>query len=187
MVWTDVLMIGDFIPGARDGPSLGRRWFDVEPHKRCSGRQGRSPHRTPLRQENCIPSKTHLTKAFILTDETTHYRTSDRGKSWHEWKVEDPPSMLQAPLVFSASKDDYIIYVGSRCTNNGGWSGFTCRDHAYYTTNGFEKSPKPMVEGVLKCMFARSSESFHEDHKRGVFCIDLEPDSSRDWPENLRL
>jgi hypothetical protein len=128
-----------------------------------------------------------LTQAFILTDETTHYRTSDRGKSWHAFHVEDPPSMLQSPLVFSADKDDYVIYIGSRCTNTGGWSGFTCRDHAYYTTNGFEKSPKPMVEGVMKCMFARSTEAFKEDSKKGVFCIDFDPDSSRNWPENLRL
>ena len=95
--------------------------------------------------------------------------------------------MLQSPLTFSADKDDYIIYIGSRCTNDGGWSGFTCRDHAYYTTNGFEKSPKPMVEGVLKCMFARSTKNFKEDSKQGVFCIDLDLESGRNWPENLRL
>ena len=89
--------------------------------------------------------------------------------------------------MFSADKDDYIIYIGSRCSDSGGWSGFTCRDHAYYTTNGFEKAPKPMVEGVLKCMFARSAEEFKEDSKKGVFCIDIDPDSSRNWPENLRL
>jgi Sortilin, neurotensin receptor 3, len=95
--------------------------------------------------------------------------------------------MLQSPLVFSADNDDYILYIGSRCTNTGGWSGFTCRDHAYYTTNGFEKSPRPMVQGVLKCMFARSTEKFRKDSKKGVFCIDLEPESTRNWPENLRL
>ena len=95
--------------------------------------------------------------------------------------------MLQTPLVFSADNHDYILYTGTRCVNDGGWSGFTCRDHAYYTHNGFEKSPKPMVEGVLKCMFARSTEAFKQDTKKGVFCIDLDPDSSRNWPENLRL
>ena len=126
-------------------------------------------------------------QAFILTGETTHYRTSDRGKSWHEFRVDDPPSMLQPPLVFSADNEDFILYIGTRCTNSGGWSGFTCRDHAYYTKNGFEKSPTPMVEGVLKCMFARTTKQFHKDSKKGVFCIDLDPDSSRNWPENLRL
>jgi len=95
--------------------------------------------------------------------------------------------MTQPALVFSADKDDYILYIGSRCTNSGGWSGITCRDHAYYTTNGFEKSPKPMIEGVLKCMFARSTEEFKQDSKKGVFCIDLDPESTRNWPENLRL
>jgi hypothetical protein len=94
---------------------------------------------------------------------------------------------MQSPLVFSADKDDYIIYIGTRCTDSGGWSGYTCRDHAYYTTNGFEKSPKPMVEGIVKCMFARSTEAFKEDSKKGVFCIDVDPESSRNWPENLRL
>jgi hypothetical protein len=44
-----------------------------------------------------------------------------------------------------------------------------------------------MVEGVLRCMFARSSEQFKEDSKKGVFCIDIDPESSRNWPENLRL
>ena len=122
-----------------------------------------------------------------MTGDTTHYRTSDRGKSWHEFHVTDPPSMIQAPLVFSADKDDYVLYIGTRCADDGGWGGVTCRDHAYYTTNGFEKSPKPMVEGVLKCMFARSTQEFKEDSKRGVFCIDLDPESTRNWPENLRL
>lgn len=128
-----------------------------------------------------------MAQAFILTEDKTHYKTSDRGKTWQEFYVEDPPSMLQEPLVFSADNADYIIYVGSRCTTSGGWSGFTCRDHAYYTTNGFDKAPKPMVEGVLKCMFARSTNQFKQDSKKGVFCIDFDLESNRNWPDNLRL
>jgi hypothetical protein len=44
-----------------------------------------------------------------------------------------------------------------------------------------------MLEGVLKCQFARSTAAFKEDSKTGVFCIDMDPDSDRNWPENLRL
>jgi hypothetical protein len=95
--------------------------------------------------------------------------------------------MLQFPLVFSADKSDYALYIGTRCTNSSSWIGFTCSDRAYYTKDGFEKSPKSMVEGVLKCMFARSTEAFKQDTKKGVFCIDSDPDSTRLWPENLRL
>jgi hypothetical protein len=36
-------------------------------------------------------------------------------------------------------------------------------------------------------MFARSTEEFKKDSKNGVFCIDTDPESSRNWPENLRL
>jgi hypothetical protein len=36
-------------------------------------------------------------------------------------------------------------------------------------------------------MFSRSTEAFKQDSKKGVFCISLDPDSSRNWPENLRL
>jgi Sortilin, neurotensin receptor 3,/Sortilin, neurotensin receptor 3, C-terminal len=148
-----------------------------------------SSSNTPLtRKLSYAPNLIHSDwQAFILTSEKTHYRTSDRGKSWHAFQVEDAPSVVQPPLVFSADNDDYILYIGTRCSDSGGWSGFTCRDHAYYTKNGFDKSPKPMVEGVLKCMFARSTKDFHKDSKKGVFCIDVDADSSRNWPENLRL
>lgn len=44
-----------------------------------------------------------------------------------------------------------------------------------------------MVEGIFKCMFARSAEAFKQDSNKGVFCIDTDPQSSRSWPENLRL
>jgi hypothetical protein len=36
-------------------------------------------------------------------------------------------------------------------------------------------------------MFARSTKNFKEDSKQGVFCIDLDLESGRNWPENLRL
>lgn len=39
----------------------------------------------------------------------------------------------------------------------------------------------------MKCMFARSTEVFKADSKTGVFCIDIDTESSRAWPENLRL
>ena len=44
-----------------------------------------------------------------------------------------------------------------------------------------------MVDGALKCIFARSTKAFKEDSKKGVFCIDLDLESGRNWPENLRL
>ena len=70
-----------------------------------------------------------LAQAFVLTRGTTHYRTEDRGQTWRSFEMALPPSKIARPLSFHSdpSKFGYIIYQGTKCEREGGWSQM-CHD-----------------------------------------------------------
>ena len=70
-----------------------------------------------------------ITQAFVLTESTVHYRTEDRGKTWRQFNVPAPPSLVMEPLSFHSDpkKYGYILYQGMACETIG-W-GAKCRDH----------------------------------------------------------
>lgn len=71
----------------------------------------------------------HSSQAFVLTQGTTHYRTDDRGQTWRSFEVPIAPSYVARPLAFHSdpSKYGYIIYQGTKCEREGGWSSI-CHD-----------------------------------------------------------
>ena len=55
-------------------------------------------------------------RAYVLTKETTHYMTADRGKTWNKFFTDSSPSAWRLqPLSFHASEPDQIIFNGQDC------------------------------------------------------------------------
>ncbi|PFH50972.1 hypothetical protein AMATHDRAFT_60180 [Amanita thiersii Skay4041] len=110
--------------------------------------------------------------AFVLSNEQTHWRTSDKGKTWHSFEMPVPPAVVARPLSFHSdkSKYGYIIYQGSKC-KPGSW-GFDCIDVTYYTKSAFGDTPQPLLEDVTRCQFAHSSVDFkHDAHPDLIYCV----------------
>jgi hypothetical protein len=56
------------------------------------------------------------TRAYVLTKETTHYKTDDRGKTWHNFSTGSSPTAWRLPpLSFHAGDPDKIIFNGQDC------------------------------------------------------------------------
>jgi hypothetical protein len=55
-------------------------------------------------------------RAYIITDERSHWLTKDRGKTWEEFYTDALASMFRAALAFHAGDPDRIIFNGMDCT-----------------------------------------------------------------------
>jgi hypothetical protein len=55
-------------------------------------------------------------RAYVLTKDTTHYMTADRGKTWQSFFTDSSPSSWRRqPLSFHAGDPDKIIFNGQDC------------------------------------------------------------------------
>jgi len=124
--------------------------------------------------------------AFILGSGHTHYKTTDRGKSWSKWTTETLPS-LSTPLIFNSQKPEYILFLGEKCKPDSSWFGESCKDSVYYTENSFTSNPKLMLENVGSCTFAQTSKNFKNSSSKLIFCIQQDENSNDIFPENQRL
>ncbi|TVY82233.1 Vacuolar protein sorting/targeting protein [Lachnellula suecica] len=93
-------------------------------------------------------------RAYIITTETTHWRTSDRGKTWEEFSTDAPATIFREALTYHAGDPDKIIFNGMDCT------GIFCEEMTMYTTNGFSRDPKMLRTDTVGCHWAKSSERF---------------------------
>ena len=55
-------------------------------------------------------------RAYVITEEKTHYKTSDRGKTWQEFHADSVASIFRVALTFHAGDPDRIIFNGLDCT-----------------------------------------------------------------------
>jgi photosystem II stability/assembly factor-like uncharacterized protein len=56
-------------------------------------------------------------KAYILTKDTTHWKTKDRGESWTEFFTDTQPDMfMRQPMSFNAGDPDRIILNAQDCS-----------------------------------------------------------------------
>lgn len=56
------------------------------------------------------------TRAYVLTDGSTHWMTNDRGETWEEFFTDSPPSSFRPAFAFHASDPDRIIFNGVDCS-----------------------------------------------------------------------
>lgn len=118
--------------------------------------------------------------AFILTKDTKHYRTNDRGKTWRSFDVPVRPAFVGQPLSFHSDpkKYGYILYQGTKCEREGPW-GYVCHDETYYTKDAFSSEAQLMLSETSRCQFAHSSKDFkHEAHEDLVYCVAFDSSSS---------
>ena len=99
-----------------------------------------------------VPHPHDVKQAYILSAQRTHWRTTNRGKTWQQFKTPEPPAVRAgAPLEFHADPKhwDHIIFTGKKCSMWTPWGGSICHDQAYYTTDAFATALKPLIEFVM--------------------------------------
>jgi photosystem II stability/assembly factor-like uncharacterized protein len=109
-------------------------------------------------------------RAYIITQGTKHYRTTDRGKSWTEFSSEAEMSMFRSDILqFHAADHDRIIFNGMIC------QGIFCQEVAMYTIDGFNSKAKPLRTNTAGCWWAKSSDLFttgaDDLDKNRILCI----------------
>ena len=55
-------------------------------------------------------------RAFIITDERSHWMTKDRGKTWEEFYTDSQASIFREALTYHAGDPDRVIFNGMDCT-----------------------------------------------------------------------
>jgi hypothetical protein len=55
-------------------------------------------------------------RAYIITNEKTHYKTDDRGKTWEEFTADIQASIFREALTFHGGDPDRIIFNAMDCT-----------------------------------------------------------------------
>jgi photosystem II stability/assembly factor-like uncharacterized protein len=109
-------------------------------------------------------------RAYILTEGLTHFRTTDRGKTWDKFDSGAEMSMFRGDIMqFHATDPDRILFNGMVC------QGILCQEVAMYTTDGFKTPAKELRRNTDGCWWAKSSDLFttgSEDlDKNRILCI----------------
>lgn len=112
--------------------------------------------------------------AYVLTQDTKHFKTTDRGKTWSQFSSGTYPSPYQPRvLVFHADDPDRVIFNGIRC--DGLWCDV---EEATYTLDGF-KSVKQLRAATSGCWWAKSTKEFTSRDKdidqSRTLCISADP------------
>lgn len=123
--------------------------------------------------------------AFAITEGGTHFKTTNRGKSWETFDTGSAPSDYQPEiLVFHAGDPDRIIFNGMSC------EGILCSEEAIYTTDGFD-SHHLLRAFTSGCWWAKSSPEFttgdKDLDKDRTMCIVLSPFSFFEDEQRLHI
>ncbi|CAO1617832.1 unnamed protein product [Sympodiomycopsis kandeliae] len=123
--------------------------------------------------------------AFILSSSKIHWRSADRGATWQQFSTPEPPAVRAGPpLEFNADEKHYesIIFTGKKCKPWTPWGGSICHDEAYITSDGFATDPKPLIEFLVHCSWAKSSPELQVGpaHLNRIFCIAWEDSPTPD-------
>ena len=104
------------------------------------------------------PASASKKHAVVLGRRNTHWITSDHGKSWREFKTQQPPSPGM-PLSFHSGDPDKIILN----------TGIEWTREAVYTTSGFKKEDKKaptLREKSVQCAWAKEKDQFDTGSKK---------------------
>ncbi|KAH8591976.1 hypothetical protein B0O99DRAFT_630824 [Bisporella sp. PMI_857] len=93
-------------------------------------------------------------RAYIITNEKTHWKTKDRGKTWDKFTTDKQASIFREALTFHAGDPERIIFNAMDCT------GIFCEELTFYTLDDFAKELKFLRADTDGCHWAKSSEIF---------------------------
>ncbi|KAK3112199.1 vacuolar protein sorting/targeting protein PEP1 [Teratosphaeriaceae sp. CCFEE 6253] len=107
--------------------------------------------------------------AVVLGFNKVHWVTKDQGKTWTEFSVPEPPTLLRQPIAFHGTDPERMMLLTAECR------GFDCKEQVYYTTDGFAKPPKLLRDDAVACLWAKSTAMFSTGDKEldadQVLCI----------------
>ncbi|CAM1506821.1 Fc.00g064620.m01.CDS01 [Cosmosporella sp. VM-42] len=111
--------------------------------------------------------------AFVMTQDSKHYKTHDRGETWEKFDTGVLASAFRPEvLVFHADDPKRIIFNGMEC------DGIFCDEQAMYTTDGF-KTKDVLRAFTAGCWWAKSTKEFSsgdaEKDKDRTLCIVRDP------------
>ncbi|KAL2070576.1 hypothetical protein VTL71DRAFT_13602 [Oculimacula yallundae] len=98
-------------------------------------------------------------RAYIITTEKTHFKTSDQGKTWERFETDAQATVFSMALTYHAEDPDRIIFNAMDCT------GIFCSELTMYTLDGFAKPPKVLRSDTSGCHWAKSSKLFTTGQK----------------------
>jgi len=98
-------------------------------------------------------------RAYIITVEKTHYKTSDQGKTWEKFEADAQATIFNTALTYHAGDPDRIIFNAMDCT------GIFCSELTMYTLDNFAKPPKTLRIDTSGCHWAKSTELFKTGQK----------------------
>ncbi|KAG0647921.1 Carboxypeptidase Y receptor [Hyphodiscus hymeniophilus] len=98
-------------------------------------------------------------RAYIITPDSSHWMTNDRGDTWEEFYTDSQASAFREALTFHAKDPDRIIFNGMDCT------GIFCQELTMYTTNGFSENTRFLRSDTEGCYWAVSSAQFTTGQK----------------------
>lgn len=110
-------------------------------------------------------------RAYVLTEDETHWRTEDRGNSWAKFSTKfSPDNNLAEIMSFQADNPDKILMNTRDC-----YLLDFCSHNSVYTLDGFKTNAKELREGTLGCQWAKATPLFAERQKEldanRVLCV----------------
>ncbi|KAF9457576.1 Oligoxyloglucan reducing end-specific cellobiohydrolase [Collybia nuda] len=93
-------------------------------------------------------------RAYLITDSSQYYYTTDAGRTWNNLKAPTPPNTFGGQVLRFHPNSDYLIWTGNKdCEGSGG----NCHAASYYSRdNG--RNWNPVESYVRNCAWTKDKE-----------------------------
>ncbi|KAI8640138.1 hypothetical protein BD408DRAFT_445362 [Parasitella parasitica] len=109
-------------------------------------------------------------KAYVLSKNKRHWKTTDKGKSWQEFASPVEPAAVGPHLSFHSERANYVLFTGFKC-KLGSWTGVDCHDETHYTLNNFEELTLLRTH-TSSCIWSLSNPFFGNAPAKEIMCVE---------------